>query len=295
MRVLIVGCGYVGLPLGGELVRQGCEVFGLRRKPESSAEFAAAGIKPLFGDIAQPASLNQLPAVYDWVVNCVSASGGGVDAYRSTYLEGTRHLLQWFAAYPPKRFVYTSSTSVYAQNDGALVDETSPAEPIAPTAQILAETERALLDAFRQTEFPATVMRVAGIYGRGRGYWLKQYLGAEAVMTGDGRRFINMIHRDDVVGCVIAVLQKGKAGQIYNAVDDEPVSQRTLFEWLAERTGHGLPPSVPDEPDARSRRGVTNKRVSNQKLKTELQYQFKYPSFREGFDELIRENVKRGT
>jgi nucleoside-diphosphate-sugar epimerase len=285
MRVLLVGCGYVGVALGAELARQGHEVFGLRKSSRALAELTSAWIKPLVGDITQPAELSQLPAGYDWVVNCVSSSGGGEEGYRSTYLNGTRNLLQWLSSQPPRKFVYTSSTSVYAQNDGSLVDETSPAEPGVPTAKILSETENVLFDAFRRTKFPTVVMRVAGIYGPGRGYWLRQFLSGEAVLAGDGARFLNMIHRDDVAGCVIAALTKGKPGEIYNAVDDEPVSQMAMFQWLVQRTGRAMPPSVTEK--GVSKRGASNKRISNSKLKRELGYSFKYPTFREGFEELI--------
>ena len=61
MRVLIVGCGYVGLPLGVELVRQGHEVSGLRRSAAAENELKAAGIQPLFGDVTRPETLAQLP------------------------------------------------------------------------------------------------------------------------------------------------------------------------------------------------------------------------------------------
>ena len=89
-----------------------------------------------------------------------------------------------------------------------------------------------------------------------------------------------MIHRDDLVGCIIAALKNGRAGEIYNAVDDEPVSQLHFFQWLAQAVDKPLPPSVPENPDENRKRGVTNKRVSNRKLKMELGHQFKYPNFR---------------
>ena len=92
MRVLIVGCGYVGLPLGTELVRQGHEVFGLRRSA-AVAELQSAGITPLRADITQPASLENLPRDFDWLVNCTASGGGGVDDYRKIYLEGNRNLV----------------------------------------------------------------------------------------------------------------------------------------------------------------------------------------------------------
>ncbi|HXI72805.1 MAG TPA: SDR family oxidoreductase [Verrucomicrobiae bacterium] len=329
MRVLIVGCGYVGVPLGAELVRLGHEVFGLRRSDSAESELKAAGIQPLIGDVTRPETLAALPRNFDWVVNCVAA-GGNADNYREIYLQGTRNLIDRLASNPPKKFVYTSSTSVYAQNDGSQVKESSPAEPLAETSKILVATENLLLSVARSTSgfaglplnrppatfspsggegrdegavstemgkaqggqlpaFPAVILRVAGIYGPDRGHWFKQFMQELAYLEGDGARWLNMIHRDDLVGCIIAALKNGRAGEIYNAVDDEPVSQLHFFQWLAEAVNKPLPPSVPENPDANRRRGLTNKRVSNRKLKMELGHRFKYPTFREGYSaELLR-------
>ena len=78
MRVLIVGCGYVGLPLGVELQRAGHDVAGLRRSRSAEATLQAAGILPLVADITDPASLDELPNTFDWVVLCTAAGGGGL-------------------------------------------------------------------------------------------------------------------------------------------------------------------------------------------------------------------------
>jgi nucleoside-diphosphate-sugar epimerase len=289
MRVLIVGCGYVGLPLGVELIRLGHEVFGLRRSATSETELKAAGIQPLFGDVTQPETLAKLPREFDWVVNCVAA-GGDVENYRQVYLQGTRNLIEWLGPNLPKKFVYTSSTSIYGQTDGSQVKESSPTEPLVETAKILVATEKVLLVAAAQEKkFPAVILRVAGIYGPDRGHWFNQFLKNEARMEGDGSRFLNMIHRDDLIGCIIAALKNGRPGEIYNAADDEPVNQLHFFQWLAQALDKPLPPSVPENPDAARKRGVTNKRVSNRKLKMELGHQFKYPNFRKGYSaELLR-------
>src|ERR1035437_2210787 len=289
MRVLIVGCGYVGMQLGAELVKQGHEVFGLRRSTGAEAEFKAAGIKPLMADITKAEQLAQLPATYDWVVNCVSASGGGADEYREVYLQGMRNLIEWLGAAPPKKFVYTSSTSVYGQDDGSLVKESSSTTPAGETAKILVETERVLLAAAREKKFPAVILRLAGIYGPDRGHWLKLYMSNEARSEGNGARILNMIHRDDAAGAIIAALKNGRPGEVYNAVDDEPVSQLGFFQWLSGPLGKELPPSAPEDAETVRKRGVTNKKVSNRRLRMELGYQFKYPTFRQGYTaELIR-------
>ena len=234
-------------------------------------------------------------------MNCVAAglrrsevasatqAGGDAEDYRQVYLQGTRNLMEWLAPNPPKKFVYTSSTSVYGQNDGSQVKESSPTEPLAETAKILVETEKMLLAAVAERKFPAVILRVAGIYGPERGHWFKQFLKDEARMEGDGSRFLNMIHRDDLIGCIIAALKSGRAGEIYNAADDEPVNQLHFFQWLAQALDKPLPPSEPENPAENRKRGVTNKRVSNRRLKMELGYQFKYPNFRKGYSaELLR-------
>jgi len=283
MRVLIVGCGYVGLPLGAELVRLGHVVFGLRRSALAEAELQAAGITPLHADITQPETLAQLPRDFDWVVNCSASGGGGAEAYHRVYLEGNRNLAAWLADVPLKKFVYTSSTSVYAQNDGSCVTEQSPAAPDADTAKILVETENLLQAAARKSNFPAVILRVAGIYGPGRGHLFKQFLRGEARIEGDGSRALNMIHRTDLIGIIIAALERGAPGQIYNAADDEPVIQEDFFEWLAAELKRPLPPKVAADREASRKRGVTNKRVSNAKLRSELNYQFQFPDFRAGY------------
>jgi nucleoside-diphosphate-sugar epimerase len=283
MRVLIIGCGYVGIPLGAELVRLGHEVFGVRRSADADEELKAAGITLLVADISKRDDLEKLPRDFDWVVNTVSSTKGGAAEYEQVYLNGTRNLIDWFGANPPKKFVYTSSTSVYAQTDGSLVKETSPTEPQNETSKILVQTEKLLLDAARQKNFPAVILRVAGIYGPDRGHLFLQYLKNEARISGKGERLINMIHRDDVVGAIIVALKNGRAGEIYNAVDDEPVAQIHFFRWLSETLGKYMPPFATEAENAQRKRGLTQKKVSNRRLKMELGYQFKYPTFRQGY------------
>jgi nucleoside-diphosphate-sugar epimerase len=283
MRVLIIGCGYVGLPLGAELVRLGHEVFGVTRSEASHPQLRAASITPLLADISQRASLDALPLPLDWVVNTVSSRRGGVEEYQQVYLQGTRHLLDWLSPTPLKKFVYTSSTSVYGQTDGSAVKETSPAEPASDTGRILVETENVLLDAVSTKKFPAVILRVAGIYGPDRGHLFQQYLKDEASIAGRGERLLNMIHQTDLVHCIIAALKNGRPGEIYNTSDDEPVPEIHFFRWLSETLGKNMPPFGGDAATAPRKRAVTQKKVMNRKLKMELGCQLKYPTFRQGY------------
>lgn len=263
------------------MTRLGHEVFGVTRSSGSAEALKSRGIQPLVADVSQSSSLDALPGPFEWVVNTVSSSKGGLDEYKQAYLEGTRHLIAWLAGSPIKKFVYTSSTSVYGQLDGSQVKESSPAEPSTDTGQVLLAAEKLLLDAVREKKFPAVILRAAGIYGPDRGHLFVQYLKDEAKISGRGERIINMIHRDDLVNCIVTALKNGRAGEVYNAVDDEPVPQIHFFRWLSETLGKNMPPFAPE--GETSKRGLTQKKVMNRKLRMELGCQLKYPTFRQGY------------
>jgi nucleoside-diphosphate-sugar epimerase len=266
MRVLILGAGYVGQPLAASLASAGNEVLSLSR---------SSGV-----DITNPADLKKLSPDWDCVVNTVSSSKGDAEAYRRVFLEGTRNIIEWLSGSKIQKYVFTSSTSVYGQTDGSVVDETSPTEPTSDTSKILVETEQLLHG------FPAIILRVAGIYGPERGHLFQQYLHGKAAVTGDGSRYINMVHRDDVVRAIIAALERSRPGEIYNVADDEPVTQLEFFQWLSKTLNRPMPPFTA-EPTSR-KRGFTNKRVSNHKLRQELLCVLEYPNYRIGYASEIR-------
>jgi nucleoside-diphosphate-sugar epimerase len=96
-----------------------------------------------------------------------------------------------------------------------------------------------------------------------------------------------MIHRTDAVGAILAALLRGKSGQIYNVVDDQPVPQRALLEWLATQLGLPGPQVGSAQKKELPKRGLTSKRVSNRKLTEELGYRLQFPTFREGYAALL--------
>jgi nucleoside-diphosphate-sugar epimerase len=260
------------------LAAAGHEVLGVSRGP---ADFHAR-VKHIACDITRPADVASLPAEFDWVVNTVSSTRGSVEEYRAVYFEGTKNLLRHLQF---DKYVFTSSTSVYGQNDGSVVTETSAAEPASPTSRVLRETEELLLGGGR----PVIVLRVAGIYGSGRGHVFQQFLRGEARIHGVGSRFLNMIHRDDVVSAIIKAFESGQPGGIYNVVDDEPVTEREFLGWLAKNLRRELPASVPESELSSRKRGATNKRVSNAKLRHELAFMLKYPNYREGYSDEVEQ------
>ena len=293
MRVLIVGAGYVGLPFGRPS-SAGHDVSALRRSPGAREAFVAAGLTPLFADISQPnISLRRCPVIS---IGSSTAPLRPVEMWIpiASYISKARGICSpGYSPILPKKYLYTSSTSVYAQNDGSLVNEESPAEPVAPTSKVLRETESLLLTAYRASKFPTIILRVAGIYGPGRTHYLKQFLSGQLRLEAEGQRYFNMIDRDDLIGVIIAALHLGRPGEIYNVVDDQPVSQRELYQWFADQLARPLPPSAPADAVAERKRGITNKRISNAKLHAELKYRFHFPSYKQGYAQFLAEASPR--
>lgn len=294
MRILIVGCGYVGLELGRRLASSGAEVLGLRRQGDPDGALKAAGIRAVQGDLTRPADLEAIPGDFDSVVCAVSSSRGGANAYREVYLGGAHNLVDWSRHRKIGRLVSVSSTSVYSQTDGSWVTEESPAEPAGPTGRLLVATEQVFAEADRSGVVPTQVVRVAGIYGPGRGHLFGQFVAGLARRDPGQGRWINMIHRDDVASALEAILLRGAPGRMYNAVDDEPVLQGDFLEFLAKATGLPLPPPAesggstePGGSASTRKRGTTHKRVSNRRLREELDWRPRFPTYREGYAEAV--------
>jgi nucleoside-diphosphate-sugar epimerase len=282
MRVLILGCGYVGTEAGRQLVAAGHSVVGVCRSAERIGELETLGIRPEVGDLTRREDLERLPGPFDGVINTVSSSKGGAAEYRSVYLEGTRTALDWLRSQPLQRYAYTSSTSVYAQTDGSWVDESSPATPASETGLLLRDTEELLLKATRERGFPAIILRVAGIYGPGRGFLFQKFLAGEATISGDGSRFINMVHRDDVASALVRLMDPTLTGGIYNCVDDAPLTQGEFLRWAAQALDRPVPPTAAEPAPVTRKRGVSHKRVSNARLRA-TGWVPQFPSWREGY------------
>jgi len=279
MRVAILGCGYVGIALGRRLEAAGHRVVGVRRSTDGLERVAEAGLDPVAADVTDPGSLSAVPDA-DRVVFAASAGGRSAAAARRTYLEGVQTAVETFADRdePPERFLYTSSTGVYGDRDGAWVDESTPPAPDDERGEILVAAEEAALGG----PLEATVARFAGLYGPDR-YRLQRYLEGP-VPAG----YLNLLHRDDAAGAVAHLLETDRArGETVLVVDDEPVARPELARWLAGRCGVD-PPAVTEPAGGRAR---TQKRCSNDRLRS-LGYEFEYPTFREGYRSAVEAHCR---
>ncbi|HON08723.1 MAG TPA: NAD-dependent epimerase/dehydratase family protein, partial [Verrucomicrobiota bacterium] len=168
---MIIGCGYIGLRLARVLIEKGNDVVGTRRSDEGLLVLEANKIKALQIDITEPEQLNSLKEDFDWVINCAAAPHSTVAHYTAVYYQGTANVLNWLRRHNVKKYVYTSSTAVYGQNDGSIVTEESPIFSNTDTGNILIATEELIMRTQRAYSLPAIILRVAGIYGEERCYY----------------------------------------------------------------------------------------------------------------------------
>jgi nucleoside-diphosphate-sugar epimerase len=270
-KTLIIGAGYVGRPLAEQLRYQGEEVHVWVRSEESAEELRNPGFPRIYtGSVADEAAWDAVTESFDVVIHCASSGRGGPSAYSDVFLNGMRRVLE---RQPEARKIFVSSTSVYGQTSGEIVTEESPAEPVTDTGIILRTVEEMVLKA------GVIVVRSSGIYGSGRAVLWEKFKRGEAVIEGDGSRWINQIHQMDLMMVLMKLMKRGQPGEIYNATDDTPVMQRDFYAWCAEVLKKPLPPYGPV--NTQRKRGLTNKRVSNAKLRA-TGWEPVWPSFREG-------------
>jgi nucleoside-diphosphate-sugar epimerase len=270
-KTLIIGCGYIGLPLALRLMEQGRQVTGWVHSAASAASLAGQPLHRIItGSVADGNAWDAASEGYDVVIHCASSGRRGEAAYEEVFLQGARMMGE---RQPRARKIFVSSTSVYGQTGGEVVTEESPAEPLTAPGRILREAERAALGS------GAMVARSTGIYGPGRGVLFEKFRRGEAVIEGDGLRWINQIHQRDLVAALAHLIEAGAPGEIYNATDDTPVTTRDYYAWCSEFLRQPRPPHGPVNTERK--RGLTNKRVSNAKLRA-TGWSPIYPSFREG-------------
>ncbi len=274
-RLLIVGCGYVGSALAERRVAAGDTVFGLRRNVAG----LPTGVTPLRGDVSRAGGLGALPPDLDYVVYAVGAKARDEETYRRVYLDGIGNLLDALGdeAQAPKRVLFTSSTSVYAQSRGEWLDESSPTHPQRFSGQIMLSAEGLL----RGSRYPSVSVRLGGIYGPGRTGLLESVRAGKPTPAPERPHYTNRIHRDDAAGIIEHLLVLPGPAPLYLGVDDEPADRREVVEWLAKALGVPEPP-----PGATGAERTGSKRCSNGLIRASG-YKFVHPNYRHGYSALI--------
>lgn len=278
-RVLLVGIGYVGQHLARELTSTGHEVFGLCRSDRPLPE----RVHPLRGDVTTRAGFEAIPRDVDQIVYAVAPAERSESAYELAYYRGLQNLRELL---PTARVLLVSSTAVYGENTATLIDETTPASPLDTASHQLRRAEELLdLDAAH------VVLRASGIYGPGRTRLLTQL--AQGELPESERNLItNRIHRNDLARCLAFFIERPRQGGLFIASDEEPATLGELSDWVREQE---IPRTWLETTPPR-RRQVTPRKsraLSSAKLRA-AGFSFHYPSFRQGYAELLRATLAEG-
>jgi nucleoside-diphosphate-sugar epimerase len=293
MRILVTGAsGFIGQTLCPMLLERGHEVSGLVRRAGSEPP----GTEPVTCDLSDGPRLVEAIATArpDCVIHLAAeiASQRHARRVQAVNVDGTAKLIDACLASaggdtPGPRFVF-ASTVVTGDAHGALLTEETPLPVKTPYGRSKQEGERLVLG----SGLPAVAVRPSHVYGPG-GWYAEELVprlrqpGRFAVI-GSGQNLWDVVHVEDVVGALTMAAESAPAGSIYHVVDDEPVTFRDFMAFTASTLGVGAPRSIP-APIARLAAGrnavdavVRSARSSNAKIKRDLGWSPRFPSFREG-------------
>lgn len=275
-KLLLVGCGDLPNRLISKLEKDQWELKGLRRSP-----IEMVGVDMEFGDAADPEIVDSLlQKKPDQLLICLTPDARSSEAYRHSYLHPAQAVCASARKWAPQcHLIFVSSTSVYGQDSGELLDEKSLAEPERGTAQVLVQAEQEIA----RSNNPWSVIRFSGIYGLGRERLIAK-VGDAQFTKPENASWTNRIHSEDCAGVLAQLLQNTKtttkgAGLLIGT-DSKPALNTQVEKWLAGEMGIDYPDF--DAEDVL----VKGKRCSNKKL-LDSGYRFMYPSYREGYRELI--------
>jgi nucleoside-diphosphate-sugar epimerase len=298
-RYLIAGAsGYVGSRLAEYLLAQGHGVRGLVRDPDRDVvqRLAGLGMTVWQGDITQPDSLVGVASGVEHVHNLTSRSVLENGSVRRVFVEGNRNLIAACSrARTVRSYVFAGNVAPYGDQGDAWLDEDAPVAPCYPLGQVMVEAEQAIMELVRAHHFPAIILRVGTIYGPERDF-VDTVVSGTATMFGDGRNFIPRIHIDDLVYLLDRVAIQGQPGSLYNVTDDEPARVIELYGEVRRRLGMLPPRAFPRDGALVSGidpsvvgMATSSTRLSNARIRQELQVQLRYPSYRAWLDERLQE------
>src|SRR4051812_4456836 len=228
-HVLIAGCGYVGKRLALRL-RADFDVTGLVRTSPSAMDLAALGIRAHILDLDRLRTVASIPERLDQAAIVYLAPptpSGESDLRLDRFLQ--------IATVPPRVFVYMSTTGVYGDTGGALVDESSPLQPRTERARRRVSAEEMTRVWCTERRIRRVILRVPGIYGPGR-LPLDRLRDREPVISEEDAGISNRIHVDDLVDACVAAVTNPEARGVYTISDGSSITSTTFLNAVADIT-----------------------------------------------------------
>ena len=282
--LLIVGCGDIGLRVAA-LLRGRWRLLALTSSVARVAELRAAGVQPLVGDLDAPATLARLAGLADAVLHLAPPPTQGRSDPRSANL---LHALARKRCV--QRIVYASTSGVYGDCGGALIDETRAVNPATDRARRRVDAESRLRWYGRAFGARVTLLRIPGIYASDRegGHPRERLARGTPVLAPEVDVYTNHIHADDLARACVAALHRGLPQRVLHVCDDTTLKMGDYFDLAADLCGMARPRRIGIEqawaelsPMQLSFMGES-RRLSNARLKRELRLRLRYPTVSQG-------------
>lgn len=283
MKKLILGCGYLGRRVAQAWVADGHQVVAVTRTSDRAAELRASGIHPIVGDVTSSLDLSGCDEV-DTLLFAIGFDRTSGKAIRDVYVEGLRRVLDQLPT-ALERFVYISSTGVFAQNDGEYVNEQSACEPVREGGKACLAAETLL----RQHAIGdrAIILRLAGIYGPDRLPKLQDVIAGNPI-TASANGYLNLIHVDDAVQIVLAAETQLSPPELLLVSDGQPVLRGDFYRELARASNSPEPRfEEPASISSTAFRASTDKQIDNTRLRERLRFEYRFPSYVEGLASIL--------
>ena len=282
MRLFIFGTGFSSKAFVEEVRDQFDWIGGTTRSSDKMEALRTLGVEPfLFDGNSQGDGVAEALKQATHILVSIAPNEAG-DPVLNQYANE-------IAGAKPRWIGYLSTVGVYGNHDGAWVDEETPLNPVSKRSVQRVAAEEAWLAFAEQNDLPVQIFRLSGIYGPGRNAFENFRKGTARRLVKPGQVF-NRIHVADIAGALKAAMAKPST-RVFNVTDDDPAPPQDVVAFAAELLGVEAPPEIPFEtadltPMARSFYGE-NKRVSNQRVKDELGFTFRYPDYRVALKALL--------
>lgn len=260
----ILGCGWLGLPLGKRMKSEGYEVKGATTQETKRLLLEDSGIEPFLIKCSPNVAGERLNQFFNSKILFLTIPFKRDLKDPFFYYDQIQSVISSVESSSINFIIFTSSTAVYP-SDSEVVSESDQIIPDNPRSEVLLKIEQSLME---NKKFDSTIIRFAGLYGGTR--QLGQYLNTVRTPDRNGLSPVNLIHLDDCIEIVYKIINNNIKGEIFNAVSDEHPTRQELYTRKALELGL-VPPVFHRESHE------TRKIVDNKKLKRALKYQFIHP------------------
>lgn len=258
-KISILGCGWLGFPLAKKLIEKGFEVNGSTTSESKLQQLNEAGITPFLISLHENAVYGNVDAFLKSDVLIIDIPPKLRGPEKENFVSKIKNLIPFIEISTVEKVLFISSTSVYADDNSIVTEEKAP-NPDSESGIQLAETELLLQ---QNLQFTTTILRFGGLIGEKR-HPIRFMSGKENIENPEAP--INLIHQDDCVGIILAILQKDSWNETFNAVAPFHPTRNEYYTAKAISLNLQLPKF--------STSFSNGKTVDSEKLMRILEYQF---------------------